>query len=46
MCIRDRKVNVNKTKYMGIGDLHQGLILEEDMGKISYTEEYLSLIHI
>ena len=34
------KVNMNKTKYMAIGDLHQDLILEEDMGKISYTEEY------
>ena len=25
---------------MAIGDLYQDLILEEDMGKVSYTEEY------
>ena len=31
---------MNKTNYMAIGDLQQDLILEEDMGKSSYTEEY------
>ena len=34
------KVNMNKTKCMAVGDLHQDLILEEDVRKISYTEEY------
>ena len=34
------KAKMNETKYMAIGDLHQDLILGEDMGKISYTEEY------
>ena len=31
---------MNKIKYMAIGDLHQDLVLEEDIAKISYTEEY------
>ena len=29
-------VNMNKIKYTAIGDLHQDLILEEDMVNISY----------
>ena len=31
---------MNKTKYVEIGDLNQDLMLEEDMGMISCTEEY------
>ena len=33
------KVNMNKPKCMAIDDLHQDLILEKDMEKISQTGE-------
>ena len=41
------KVNMNKSKYMATGDLHQDLILEEDMERfhipVSYTHLNVSV---
>lgn len=34
------KINMDKSRYMTIGDLPQDLILEENLGTIKYTEEY------